>query len=108
MTLIILVAMAIYLKFTQPAIPPPEPLFDLWSIIHFGGFLGSYLFFKPLCKHEKYLIIALIMLIALIEIWEYPQDTHYWITSIGNNVVDIVVGIAGLIVGIIIAHSNNG
>ena len=106
-TLIIIFIAITFLKFTQNTPISPEPLFDWWSIIHFGGFLGWYLFLKPLYRNEKWLIIALTMCTCIIEIAEYLIDPVFWEGSIGNNGIDILCGIQGLAVGFMIAHSDH-
>lgn len=75
-----------------------EPIINNWTIHHLLFGLGTALVISlfSLSRHRVFLISSFIIL--LWELFEYRNSPTYWLSNYANNLTDIVVGIAGVII----------
>ena len=75
-----------------------EPIINNWTIDHllFGLITASIITLFSLNRHKVFLISSFIIL--LWELFEYRNSPTYWLSNYANNLGDIVVGMAGIII----------
>lgn len=98
--LILTIIFGFILKTQQYEVKDPEPLYNYWTIIHFSGGTGLFLIIASYIENRIISIIISFIILILIEIYEIIDTPAFWIRSWGNNIVDILVGAFGIIIGI--------
>ena len=76
-----------------------EPLFNYWTIEHILFGFSSALIIGYLLRLKRSDVTIPLYIILLWELFEFKNQRHYWVNNIGNQIVDIIVGIIGIYIG---------
>ena len=81
-----------------------ETLINLYTIEHLIFGLGTALIISFLSRSRHRVPLVSMAIVVLWEIFEYRNSSSYWMSNIGNNLMDIFVGLVGIIIMLIIIN----
>ena len=74
-----------------------EPLLNYYSVEHLVFGIGIAIIIGVLAKSKYRTYLISLFIVSLWELFEFREMPEYWINNIGNNLMDIVVGMAGVL-----------
>jgi hypothetical protein len=75
------------------------PLVNYWTIEHFVFGFGTSIIVAWLLRYKHRTITIPLIIILLWEVLEFRQNSANWIYHIGNNIVDVLIGLLGIFLG---------
>ena len=78
--------------------PMVEPIINNWTIEHLLFGLGTAIVITLLNRSKHRVVVISCFIIVLWELFEYRNSPSYWLTNYVNNLADIAVGVAGIII----------
>ena len=76
-----------------------EALVNYWTLEHIFFGLGAAVYVSLLLRAKYSSATIPVSIILLWELFEFREHTFYWTHNIGNQLVDIVVGVLGILLG---------
>ncbi len=81
------------------------PLIDHYTFQHFLFGVGVSLISVILLRYKYREFTVSLFVLILWELFEYRNDARFWIHSYANNLVDVVVGFIGILLGVFVIRT---
>ncbi|MFC1804131.1 hypothetical protein ACFL0D_09250 [Thermoproteota archaeon] len=81
-----------------------EALLNYWTLAHFLFGIGTSILIALLLRSKYRIVTISFTFILLWEAFEFRNTTFHWVYNYGNNVVDVIIGFIGILLGIKVSN----